>query len=150
MKEENNFVRHLRACETMGAATTILSDKTGTLTKNKMTVTKAFLFGKSFDLPNCEGLKHLDRHFVAENIARNTTAFLRTHENGKIEHIGNRTECALLQMIQNWGISYSEFRDAEKEEFQVPFTSQRKKMSTIYQDSKNITLYCKGAPESIL
>lgn len=99
MKEQNNFVRHLRACETMGAATTVLTDKTGTLTLNKMTVTKAYLMDKDVTIPQAYELRNLDKLFLSENIARNTNASLNI-QGDKIEHVGNRTECAMLNMVR--------------------------------------------------
>lgn len=96
MKDDKIFVRHLRGCEVMGAATNILSDKTGTLTQNKMTVTRCLFFNQRFDDIDCMSLSLECKKLIAEAIARNTTAFVSIRDDGRRELIGDRTECALL------------------------------------------------------
>jgi Ca2+ transporting ATPase len=148
MKDEQNFVRHLRACETMGSATDILTDKTGTLTMNKMTVTRAYFFGQEY-APSCEGLHANHKDFITENISRNSTGCLTT-EPGHMSDIGNRTECSLLRMAYFWGNNYNQYRDLDKELHVFAFSHVTKRMTTIYKESDKLKVYTKGAPEIIL
>jgi len=138
MKDEKIFVRHIRGCEVMGAATNICSDKTGTLTENKMRVTKCSFFGT--DNLN---LQHKD--FIAECISRNTSAFL-----SESELIGNRTDCAMLLLLEDWNKNYESYRDESLQVAQFPFSSNKKRMTTVYQFEDEVEVYCKGAAEIVL
>ena len=100
-------------------------------------------------LPNSHELRNLDKLFLVENIGRNTTAYLNV-QGDKVEHIGNRTECAMLNMVRQWNIDYKEYRDNEKELLQIGFSSQRKSMTTVYTELNSAKVYCKGAPEIVL
>lgn len=101
MMKDMNFVRVLAACETMGGATTICSDKTGTLTENRMTVVEGFFQGRKFDYqPRRE---ELDPQFFTQlvnNICLNSKASVLLDKKGKLQFVGNRTECALIMMAQ--------------------------------------------------
>lgn len=151
MKDEHIFVRHLRGCEIMGAATNILSDKTGTLTQNKMKITKMHMFGRHFDNPEAADLKKYQKKIIAENIARNSTAFITKLAGNKFEIIGNRTEGAMLQLIESWEYNYSSFRDLDLQKYQFAFNSASKTMTTVYDnESGGFAIYCKGAAEKVL
>lgn len=129
MLKSNNLVRKLQASETMGAVTVICTDKTGTLTENRMTVT---------DVANLTGETH--RHTqpdLFKAIALNTTA---TH------NVGNPTEQALLRWTQEQGANYQLLREENPITSREPFSTERKYMSTTVGD----TLYIKGAPEVIM
>ncbi|EFN50910.1 hypothetical protein CHLNCDRAFT_59377 [Chlorella variabilis] len=112
MMKDNNFVRVMAACETMGGATAICSDKTGTLTENRMTVVAGYFCGKMYkEVPSLKELPGEAGEEIALNAALNSKAFLVEEEEGKVEFVGNRTECALLMMVRAWGLSYSELRE---------------------------------------
>ena len=97
MKDENNLVRFLAACETMGGANNICSDKTGTLTKNLMTVTKFWSEGRVHEIFNHDiKLSKNTIEMVGKGISMNSNAQPKVGQNGKFDQIGNKTECALL------------------------------------------------------
>lgn len=149
MKKENIFVRHLKGCEVMGAATNILSDKTGTLTQNRMSVTRANFMGEDLDLQHPQGLPEDMKKIIAESIARNTTGFLKFKGHGP-EIIGNQTEGALLMMVHFWGYDYHSLRNLDLQKFQFAFNSMSKVMSTVYENNGDATVYTKGAGEVVL
>ena len=139
MLTANNLVRKMHACETMGAATVICTDKTGTLTQNQMSVNDMLTYCKSMDL-------------LKECISVNTTAYLDYTDKKKIKAIGNPTEGALLLWLYNQGVNYFNYREDMKLLYQVPFSTKYKFMATIV-DSKTFgkpMFYVKGAPEIIL
>ncbi|KAK1144986.1 plasma membrane calcium [Aspergillus melleus] len=167
MLKENNLVRLLRACETMGNATVICSDKTGTLTKNRMTVVAGLLsthelFG---ELPASSPL-HKSTATVSEalqkftgvfvellraNVSRNSTAFELQNDNGK-EFSGNKTEVALLQFAESHlGLTSLAEEQASMQLTHVyPFDSIRKAMAVVYKTSTGYRLLVKGAAELVL
>ena len=128
MLKSNNLVRKLHACETMGAVTVICTDKTGTLTENKMTVAVLEELGNE---------RREERDLLYQAIALNTTA---THD------VGNPTEQALLKWLMQQGVDYRTIRDSHTITHRQPFTTELKYMSTT---ADGIT-YIKGAPEVIL
>lgn len=139
MLTTNNLVRKMHACETMGAATVICTDKTGTLTQNQMSVNDLYMFSKS-------------KKLLEECIAVNTTAFLDFSDTKKIKVIGNPTEGALLLWLHGQGANYLEYRDDTALYQQVPFSTKYKFMATVVE-SKTFNkpmFYVKGAPEIIL
>lgn len=139
MLKEKNLVRKLHACETLGATTVICTDKTGTLTENRMSVVESEFWG-------------VDESLVADSIAVNSTAALNVSEGGEPRAIGNPTEGAMLLWLRGKGIDYSERRNAYKILNQEAFSTERKKMSTEALDpvSGNEYLFVKGAPELLL
>lgn len=140
MLAENNLVRKLHACETMGAATVICSDKTGTLTKNQMTVVEYKELGKATD-----NEQKIDELF-AQSIAVNTTAEL-TEEDGTTRRIGNPTECALLIWIASQGYDYKTIRKQATITDRLPFSTENKYMNTSTADGH---VFYKGASEILL
>ncbi|CAO3610583.1 unnamed protein product [Cunninghamella blakesleeana] len=168
MLKENNLVRVLSACETMGNATAICSDKTGTLTQNVMSVEHGTLTGyEAFETSKNGSLKLWESKLdgdalkvIYENIAINSTAFESTNEKGQSEFIGSKTECALLAWAQKLGSDYSTLRHNNKIVQVYPFASKRKSMTTIVEQhnhhnhrlspSTDYRLYTKGASEIIL
>ena len=148
MLATNNLVRKMHACETMGAVTVICTDKTGTLTQNRMQV-----YETNFDTLDGQKLDMTQRgsQLVAEGIAANSTAYLE-EENGTVKGVGNPTEIALLLWMQSQGQNYLALRNAAAVVDQLPFSTERKFMATLvnsaYAPGKRI-LYLKGAPEII-
>ncbi len=171
MMAENNLVKHLDACETMGSATTICSDKTGTLTANRMTVRAAYVAGAKVMpdathvpvgvslaalisqevkllLATLVAVCSMDESFLEHNAAA-----------GKTDFKGNPTECALLMLCRDLGYEYSALRDATDGRSEATkgngkpfiFSSARKMMSWIVKrPNGGYRLYAKGASEIIL
>ncbi len=139
MLRTNNLVRKLHACETMGAVTVICTDKTGTLTENRMRVFKTDFFGDP--APS----------LIYEGIAANTTAQLEESDGGKTSVLGNPSEGALLLWLKSQGVDYAALRAKVSPVQELPFTTERKYMATVIrrEDGSEI-LYVKGAPEIIL
>ena len=139
MLKENNLVRKLHACETMGAATVICTDKTGTLTQNRMSVVEKW-FGKGGKFEE-----------VALGIAVNSTAELSTDEKGQVQPIGNPTEGALLMWLHDQGFDYRQLRSSVRIVSQQPFSSLTKCMETevVLVDGSRVR-FLKGAPEILL
>ncbi|KAL4452347.1 hypothetical protein ABPG75_008009 [Micractinium tetrahymenae] len=152
MMKDQNFVRVMAACETMGGATAICSDKTGTLTENRMTVVKGYFCGKMYEeVPPLDQLPPQAGEEIVLNAALNSKAFL-VEDDGKIEFVGNRTECALLVMARNWGQDYAALRDLHHEQtLEVyGFSSERKMASVLVRRGGALRLYNKGAAEMVL
>ncbi|MDR2474066.1 MAG: calcium-translocating P-type ATPase, PMCA-type [Tannerella sp.] len=138
MLSTNNLVRKMHACETMGAATVICTDKTGTLTQNQMKVYDCNFFDGSADVIN-------------EGIAVNSTAFLDYSDPNKIKALGNPTEGALLLWLNEKGVNYLPLRENATIVEQLTFSTERKYMATIVNSpllGKKV-LYVKGAPEIV-
>ncbi len=149
MAASHNLVRRMHACETIGAATVICSDKTGTLTQNQMRVYEVnFPCLKATEVPKYE----YNRSLIAEAIATNSTADLEEKPHSSPRPIGNATEGALLLWLNHHNIDYIPYRHKFPIKFQQPFATQRKYMGTV--GTSSVTggdiLYIKGAPEVIL
>lgn len=138
MLKSNNLVRKLHACETMGAVTVICTDKTGTLTENKMTVME--MTGSSI-------VTEVSEHDVlAQAIALNTTAELGEDGAG----IGNPTEITLLIWLQKHGVDYQTIRNQATTIAQLPFSTENKYMATVAEIGSKKYLFVKGAPEIVM
>ena len=150
MLSTNNLVRKMHACETMGAITTICTDKTGTMTQNLMQVHEPNFYA----LKNHGDLGEDDiSHLVAEGISANSTAFLEETAPGeKPKGVGNPTEVALLLWLNKQGQDYLPLRENAPVLDQLTFSTERKYMATLVQSpllGKKV-LYVKGAPEIVL
>ena len=132
MLKSNNLVRKLHACETMGAVTVICTDKTGTLTQNKMQVSAL-------------ELKQGDEALLDTAIALNSTAELND-----CKPIGNPTESALLLWLDAQGKDYEELRKQVNVLKQLPFSTERKMMATLAEVDGETYLFVKGAPEIVM
>lgn len=145
MLKTKNLVRKMHACETMGAATVICTDKTGTLTQNKMQVAEVFTTQPATlnPQPSTFNLLHL-------NMSVNSTAQLDDDE-----VIGNPTEGALLLWLKGQGIDYQQLRDESVVIEETPFTTERKYMTTVVRSKdergkEEILHFTKGAPEIVM
>jgi Ca2+-transporting ATPase len=159
MTRANSLVRQLVACETIGSATVICSDKTGTLTQNRMQVDRLAWDGQTFNrgtaqwtvpeshLPWPRDGNPLD--WICLNAAVNSTANLEDKQ-GKLVTVGNSTEGALLQWLHESGIEYSKLRLQFEPLYQIHFSSERKRMTTIVRHGERLVALTKGAPEWLL
>lgn len=139
MLKEKNLVRKLHACETMGATTVICTDKTGTLTQNKMAVLSKSLY--------------CDDDLIVRNVAVNSTADLSVMDDGTVHAIGNPTECALLNWISSeYEADYRPLRDRYEVVSSVPFSTQTKYMEVVARDKETgeQIRFVKGAPEYVI
>eukprot|EP01102_Stenamoeba_stenopodia_P005239 TRINITY_DN1578_c0_g2_i2.p1 TRINITY_DN1578_c0_g2~~TRINITY_DN1578_c0_g2_i2.p1 ORF type:complete len:987 (+),score=295.45 TRINITY_DN1578_c0_g2_i2:181-3141(+) len=151
MLEDQNLVRHLDACETMGGATTICSDKTGTLTMNQMTAMKAWIGGKTYDpIEKTKELNQKVAKAIFESICLNSTAHEAQTDNGQLTFIGSKTETALLNAATNNNFKYNEIRTKATITKSYPFSSAKKSMGTVSEENGNFILHVKGASEVIL
>ncbi|XP_015124545.1 plasma membrane calcium-transporting ATPase 2 isoform X1 [Diachasma alloeum] len=159
MMKDNNLVRHLDACETMGNATAICSDKTGTLTTNRMTVVQSYVCEKmsktisSFsEIPNHVG--NLLIHAISINSAYTSRIMPSQDPSELAMQVGNKTECALLGFVLALGQNYQTIRDDQPEETFTrvyTFNSVRKSMSTVIpRPGGGYRLFTKGASEIIM
>ncbi|MBK8013875.1 MAG: calcium-translocating P-type ATPase, PMCA-type [Deltaproteobacteria bacterium] len=172
MARAKNLVRKLASCETMGAATVICSDKTGTLTMNRMSVVGGWLGGKRFDAaPEMADLPPWVVERITEVVSVNSTAFIEIRDQ-TTNYVGNPTECALLAWVASWAKDWAAVRKSAAIVRQIGFTSERKRMSTLVEveppsaqdrgeedrrdeerhrgDRNGRRLLVKGAPEAIL
>lgn len=143
MAKQNALVKKMVACETIGCINVICSDKTGTLTENRMTVTDVWAHGKFTDAENFRDEQML------ENFCLNSTADLFKDESG-VRFVGNPTEGALLVFAQKVGTSYQNLRESAEISDLYPFSSDTKNMTCCVRKEKGYIVYTKGSPEKIL
>ena len=143
MAKQNALVKKMVACETIGCINVICSDKTGTLTENRMTVTDVWAHGKFTDEENFRDEQML------ENFCLNSTADLFKDESG-VRFVGNPTEGALLVFAQKVGTSYQNLRESAEISDLYPFSSDTKNMTCCVRKEKGYIVYTKGSPEKIL
>lgn len=140
MLATNNLVRKMHACETMGAINVICTDKTGTLTQNKMQVADTH-----FDTDTVPS-----EELLFEALSANTTAYL--DESNEFHGVGNPTECALLLWMHNQNVNYLTYRENAPVIDQLTFSTERKYMATFVKSkvTGKKLLFVKGAPEIIM
>lgn len=150
MLKTNNLVRKMHACETMGATTVICTDKTGTLTQNKMQVheTKFFNLQPDQTLVGDEA-----SNLIVEGISVNSTALLDLSDANNPKALGNPTEGALLLWLNKHNINFEKIKENAEIVDEIPFSTERKYMASLvksqYLNGKKV-LYLKGAPEIVL
>ncbi|UEL48848.1 calcium-translocating P-type ATPase, PMCA-type [Terrisporobacter hibernicus] len=142
MAKINALVTKKEACETIGSVSVICSDKTGTLTQNRMTVEVAYVDGRYI-----EGNDRNTNSFFEENCLINSTADIE-HSDGEVKYLGSATECALL--LYNKDKDYRKIRSNADVTSQKPFTSDTKRMSSLVANGDSYLLLTKGAPEVLL
>lgn len=139
MMKTNNLVRRMHACETMGAATVICTDKTGTLTQNRMTIADTYFEPQ-----------YAASDLLYTSMALNSTAHLDLTDPARPQAIGNPTEGALLLWLRDQGIDYQARREAIESLSQLRFSTERKYMATLIDYEGKRVLLVKGAPEIVM
>ncbi len=143
MAKQNALVKKMIACETIGCINVICSDKTGTLTENRMTVVDVYADGGYREIESFCNLPML------ENYCLNSTADLY-EENGAVRFVGNPTEGALLVSAGKCGVDYRKKREETEIAEVYPFSSDTKNMTTVVRKEGGFAVYTKGSPEKIL
>lgn len=144
MSKQNALVKKMAACETIGGINVICSDKTGTLTLNKMKVRQIYSHGRMLEP------EQIDSDAIINNCCLNSSADLRTEDDGQTTFVGNPTECALLTACLESGTDYRDLRTAAQFMHIYPFSSELKNMTCVIKTDDGCMAYTKGSPEKII
>lgn len=144
MAKENAIIRKLHAVEGLGSVSIICSDKTGTLTQNKMTIKKYAVSGEMIDTENADFSRDLDKKLLYMGVLCNDS----TNQEGK--EIGDPTEVALINFADQMGYEDTEIRSQFTRVYEIPFDSDRKLMSAVYQKDGKSYMITKGAVDVLL
>ncbi len=147
MVRQNAIIRRLPAVETLGSASVICSDKTGTLTQNRMTLRRAFVNHQIIDLDHAKSVPGLEQ--LIRLAALCTDADIAT-ENGKEKLIGDPTETSILAYLRQIGYDKAELLQDMPRIDELPFDSERKRMSSVHIAGDQTIVIVKGAPETVL
>ena len=158
MYSDQLLVRNLAACETMGNVTNICSDKTGTLTENRMTVVEGWFAGKRVMLDvQRRGVACSDskvENLLIANISVNRSAYFAMDADMGVTIVGNKTEAALLMLARAWDFDCdakrAEIFDQEKDKVFAFNSSKKRSTAVVHQPDGSVVLFCKGAGEDIL
>ena len=148
MIKKNAIIRKLPAVETLGTASVICSDKTGTLTQNKMTVTKLYTYNQLEDIDSVDVLEEDRRLALKIGLLANDSSIEEV--DGEKKQLGDPTEIALVVSAENLGLLKKEHEQKMKRVEELPFDSDRKLMTTIHDDTDHFKIFTKGAVDVIL
>ena len=151
MSKKRSIIRRLSAIEALGSVTLIATDKTGTLTTNRMKVTELYVDDAKYTNQNLPRIENHPFHLMIQNgVLCSTASLVYKHDHGTYDVLGDPTEGALLFLAQEMGMDITEERKKNKIIDEQPFDSMTKRMSVVVQHLRGVTLFSKGAPESIL
>jgi P-type Ca2+ transporter type 2C len=155
IRKDNNLVRKMIATETIGSANVICSDKTGTLTLNRMSVDRIYLHKQTYDRSSDLQALDLKKHSAFEKLAmiaacNSFDTSNLVSQNGDVKFVGNTTECALLKWLKDIGVTYETLRAQHPWEERIAFTNERKMMSTVVKHDGQRIVLSKGAPERVM
>ncbi|WP_410208890.1 cation-translocating P-type ATPase [Fusobacterium sp.] len=140
LSKENAIVKKLKSVESLGCVGVICSDKTGTLTQNKMTVKKVYVDGKVLEASGLDKNKIVDNFILKESILCNDAT----------KEVGDPTEIALVNLADNYGMDLKEVKNSYPRLSEIPFDSDRKLMSTVHEIDNQIIMFTKGAVDSLI